>query len=120
VKIDWCPAEPPLLPVAVAAGEGMADVLAAKASGRDDLRLTRFAEWSVVEGPDLPWVDGAVYLGRLPGATDVLVPVHRLPNVHPELVHHAARSLLAGRQVDRVGVVPVGDRVVVLPLVSKP
>jgi hypothetical protein len=120
VKIEWRTAQPPLPPVAVVAGGQLAEILTAKVSGREDIALTRFADWSVVEGPDLPWVDGAVYLGAVPGAADVLVPVHRLPDVHADLARRAARAMLAGLRADRVGIVPVGDRVVVFPLGSKP
>jgi hypothetical protein len=120
MRVAWRQADTPLPAAAVAASGPLAARLAAKSSTRGDLHLTRFAEWIVVEGEDLPWVDGVTYLGVLPGTSDVLVPVHRVPALHAELVRRAARAVLADEGTDRVCLVPHGERVVLLPLGPSP
>lgn len=116
MRISWRPVDPPLVPVAVAGKGQVADRLAERAQGHGDWRVSRYPEWTLVEGDSLPWVDGVIYLGLLPGTTDVLVPVHRLPGIHPELVSRVVRSLLGGRRATCVAVVPNDERVTVLPV----
>ena len=69
-------------------------------------------------GDELPWIDGVIYLGVLPGTTDVLVPVHRSPQLHPDLVKRAATSI-AGGAGGRVALMPDDDGVSVLRLGSR-
>ncbi|MDQ1428338.1 MAG: hypothetical protein QOK39_1814 [Acidimicrobiaceae bacterium] len=106
MRIAWQPTEPPLRPVAVAGHGTVGDRLAARAGQEERWVLVRFAAWSVVVGDDLPWVDGATYLGQLPGAAEVLVPVHRGPRLHPDLVVKAVRSLRPGSARGQVAVIP--------------
>jgi hypothetical protein len=119
VKVAWRLAEPPLPAVAVAASGSVANVLS-EAADRETMTVTALSDWSVVEGPELPWVDGAIYLGELPGAPDVLVPVHRLPGVDPDLLRRAARSVLSGQRAKRTAVIPHSDGVAVLALGTRP
>ena len=120
MKVPWQPAEPPLPAVALAASGGMKATLLGKTADNDSFATTTFADWAVVEGPDLPWVDGATYLGQLPGAADVLVPVHQRPELDPDLVSRVVRSVLSGLRAERTALIPHPDGVIVLPLVTGP
>ena len=120
MKVLWRRAESPLPAVAVVAPGDAGAILLGKATYDDELTATAFADWAVVEGPDLPWVDGALYLGKLPGAADVLVPVHQHPELDPDLVRRAARSVLSGRRAERIALIPQSEGVVVLPLGTGP
>jgi hypothetical protein len=95
MKIDWQPAEPPFGAVAVAGQGVVGERLAARAGHEPPWTIVRFADWTVVVGDELPWVDGVTYLGVLPGTSAVLVPVHRRPCLHPELVVKAVRLVCA-------------------------
>lgn len=114
MKVQWATAEPPLPVVAVAARSGAAHRLQAKADRKTDWVITRFDEWIVVVGDDLPWVEDAVYLGHLHGATHVLVPVHRRPQLHPELVDRVTAAFRGTARL--AALIPSGDGVTVLPL----
>jgi hypothetical protein len=116
MRVVWQRSEPPLPAVAVAARGPLGAALKSKVMDRDQVAVTSFVDWSVLEGPDLPWVDGSIYLGELPDARDVLVPVHHRPGLHPDLVRKAALSVLSGQRAERIAVIPHGDQVVVLPL----
>ena len=116
MRVPWQPAEPPLPAVALAASGAMKATLLGKAADDDRFTTTTFADWAVVEGPDLPWVDGATYLCQLPGAADVLVPVHQRPGLDPDLVRRAVRSVLSGLRAERTAVIPHPEGVIVLPL----
>jgi hypothetical protein len=112
MRIAWRPIEPPLEPVAAVGRGVVGDRLAERASRRGDWRVIRYAQWTLIAGDDLPWVDGVVYLGVLPGTKDVLVPVHRRPHLHADLVVNAVRSLTVGRT--GVAIVPDEEQVAVL------
>jgi hypothetical protein len=80
--LRWSPREPPLPPAAVAGSGPVAPSLAAGARDRAEsgarLRAAATAGWIVVlaDPADLPWADGAVYLGWDDG---LLVPTTRVP-----------------------------------------
>ena len=115
MKVRWETAEPPLPPVA-AAGRGLVGArLADRATADPRWDLVRFSDWCVLVGDELPWADGVIYLGVLPGAGDVLVPVHRRPQLHPGLVTRAVMSLGGGAR-GRVALIPDDDGVAVLRL----
>lgn len=98
MHIEWREREIPLPPVAVVAvGE------AAKALGR---RLLRYEDAALkrLEGVsggdclaaigaagDLPWVDGALYLGSQTGLPEVLMPTTLEPNISAALLLEALR-----------------------------
>lgn len=121
MKVSWAPVEPPLDAVAAAAPGPAGDRLAARAEAHLSCRLVRFAGWTVALGDDLPWTDGVTYLGRLPGAGRVLVPVHRRPDVHPELVARLVPRLGDGVAGD-LAFLPdrTGEHVAVLRLPAQP
>ncbi|MCP3139973.1 bpX5 domain-containing protein [Pyxidicoccus xibeiensis] len=112
LPVRWGPRAEPLEPLAVA-GEGpVALALARRVLAEEDSRL---AGWSGVAGAgvlvllgpaaSLPWVDGAVYLGRDAGAPSLLMPCSLAPEVSSSMLE---RALLA-----RLG--SGGTPVVVLP-----
>ncbi len=69
----------------------MGATLAARASNRD-CRVDEPGDWTVIRGDNLPWADGAVYLGLLPGTELVFVPVHRRPDAPLDIVTAAVRA----------------------------
>lgn len=115
MKVAWEHADPPLPAVAVAAHGTAAEVLAAKTS-RASWKVHLFEDWIVIGGDDLPWVDGAIYLGRLPGTARVLVPVHRQPRLHPDLVERLVARFRGAAHA--AALIPGSDGVTVLPLAS--
>ena len=99
VPIVWRPRTAPLEPVAMAARGEAARALARRLLARSDEDLARLTG---VAGQDLivllghagdpallPWVDGAVYLGRDARAPSLLVPTNREPAVPLPLVERA-------------------------------
>jgi len=113
IAVRWTPREAPLAPVAVAAVGDRARALARRLL-RDDLPLpldrlrgAATGDALVVLGaaPDLPWVDGAVYLGKDVKAGSLLVPTNMAPSVPIDALERA----LSGRFAD------VAPPVVVLP-----
>ncbi|WAS87397.1 bpX5 domain-containing protein [Corallococcus sp. NCRR] len=95
-------------PVALALGH--------RASRAEDAVL---ASWNGVAGSDvlvllggaasLPWVDGAVYLGRDPLAPALLLPCALEPEVAPSLLE---RALLAGQGDAPLAVLPASGMLV--------
>lgn len=114
MKIDWEASDPPLPAIAVAARARAAEVLAIKADRNPAWTVVRFDEWTVVTGDELPWADGATYLAHLPGTAHVLVPVHRRPRLHPELVERAVAPFRGSARA--AALIPGADGVTVLPL----
>jgi len=86
--LEWVPREPPLPAVAVAGSGPVAAALAASARSRvlegAELRAAAADDWILVLGDsdDLPWADGAHYLGFDAG---LLVPTTRTPVPRAEL-----------------------------------
>ncbi|NMO20980.1 hypothetical protein HPC49_35830 [Pyxidicoccus fallax] len=118
IPVRWGPRAEPLEPLAVA-GEGpVAFALARRLLTEDDARL---ATWSGVAGPgvlillgpagSLPWVDGAVYLGRDSTAPSLLLPCALAPDVAASMLE---RALLAhaGRMGTPVAVLPASGHLV--------
>ena len=99
----WRPRKTPLDPVGVAARGEAARALARRLLAREDEALARLSgaasrELLVVLGDaaDLPWVDGAVYLGKDTAAPSLLLPTTREPAVPLPLVERAlARAAAA-------------------------
>ncbi|WP_164012692.1 hypothetical protein [Pyxidicoccus trucidator] len=102
VPVRWGPRAEPLEPLAIA-GEGpVALALARRALSEDDARL---ATWSGVAGTgilillgsasSLPWVDGAVYLGRDSAAPSLLLPCALAPDVASSMLERALLARVA-------------------------
>ena len=99
-RVRWVPRDTPLLPAAVV---GTGDV--ARALVRRLLRLDEGGLVAVMgaEGV-LPWVDGAVYLGRDADAPTLYLPTALRPDVHLTLFE---RAFVRGRTIESpVAVVP--------------
>ncbi|WP_044889914.1 hypothetical protein [Myxococcus hansupus] len=94
--LHWHPRSEPLEPLAVVGEGAVAVALARRVLAEDDARL---AAWEGVAGPgvlvllgaseSLPWVDGAVYLGRDADAPSLLLPCAVAPGVAVSLLEHA-------------------------------
>lgn len=96
ISVVWRPRTTPLDPVGVAARGEVARSLAQRLLARDDQTLARMSgaaapELLVVlgEAADLPWADGAVYLGKDAAAPSLLLPTTREPSVPLPLVERA-------------------------------
>jgi len=96
ISVVWRPRTTPLDPVGVAARGEAARSLARRLLARDDEALARMSgaaapELLVVlgESADLPWVDGAVYLGKDVSAPSLLLPTTREPAVPLPLLERA-------------------------------
>jgi hypothetical protein len=105
IPLTWRPRPAPLDPVGLAVRGEAARTLARRLLVRDDEALARLAGVAapgllVVLGDaaDLPWVDGAVYLGRDADAPSLLLPTAREPSAPLPLVERAllARARTAG------------------------
>lgn len=120
LPVKWSPRLEPLPALAVAGVGPVARALAHRALVAEERQL---GSWSGVAGPgvlvllgetaSLPWVDGAVYLGRDAAAPSLLLPCTLAPEVAPALLeralvaHSAAGTPLA--VLPRSGLlVPVG------------
>ncbi|MGZ3458624.1 MAG: bpX5 domain-containing protein [Archangium sp.] len=92
----WSPRTEPLTALAVAGVGPVALALAHRVLAAEEGALAR---WSGVAGPgvlvllgdteSLPWVDGAVYLGRDAAAPSLLLPCTLAPDVAPALLERA-------------------------------
>ena len=96
IPVVWRPRRTPLDPVGVAARGDAARMLARRLLARGDEALARLSgaaapELLVVLGDsaDLPWADGAVYLGKDAAAPSLLLPTTREPSVPLALVERA-------------------------------
>jgi hypothetical protein len=105
IAVEWRPRAAPLEPVGMAVRGEAARALAERLLARGDEALGRLSgvaapDLLVVlgEAADLPWVDGAVYLGRDAGAPSLLLPTNREPTAPLPLVERAllARARTAG------------------------
>ncbi len=96
LPVTWSPRSEPLAALAVAAVGPVSLALARRALSATDAQL---GAWSGVAGPgvlilqggteSLPWVDGAVYLGRDAAAPSLLLPCTQAPDVAPALLERA-------------------------------
>jgi hypothetical protein len=103
LPVRWAPRPVPLAALAVAGVGPVALALARRALASEDAGLSA---WSGVAGPGvlvlladaekLPWVDGAVYLGRDPAAPALLLPCTLAPDVAPALLERALLARGAG------------------------
>jgi hypothetical protein len=87
VKLQWDLRDPPLAPVAMLC-RGTAASALARALFYDDVRRSQCVmvgtgDVLIAIGDDLPWVDGATWLGRVDG---LLLPTTLKPAVAPSLV----------------------------------
>jgi hypothetical protein len=121
LPVTWHPRPEPLVALAVAGVGPVALALARRVLASEEGPL---AAWSGVAGPGvllllgeapgLPWVDGAVYLGKEPAAPSLLLPCTLAPDVAPALLERALlRHAAAGTPLavlPRSGhLVPVGS-----------
>ncbi len=96
LPVTWRPRPEPLAALAVAGVGPVALALARRALAAEDPHL---GAWSGVAGPGLllllgqtetlPWVDGAVYLGKDPAAPSLLLPCALAPDVALALLERA-------------------------------
>lgn len=117
LPVKWSPRPEPLTALAVAGTGPVALALARRALSAEDSRL---AAWSGVAGPGvlvllgetaaLPWVDGAVYLGREAAAPSLLLPCTLAPDVAPALLERALVSRAFG--VTPLAVLPRASQLV--------
>ncbi|MCU1276807.1 MAG: hypothetical protein JWM53_353 [bacterium] len=120
ISVGWGPREPPLGIAAVAAWGDRATELASRAVARQfrDGALAVVASDAVLvligSGEDLPWADGAVYLGRDPAAAGMLLPTILSPSVPVDVLERAVRKRFAA--TGPIAVIPRGSTVEVLPL----
>ncbi len=96
---QWQPRTVPLVPCAVAARRASSSAMARRLLAGEDELLAQLrgvvgVETLLIHGPAelLPWVDGAVYLGRDPLAPSLLLPTHSEPSLNAALLE---RALLA-------------------------
>lgn len=89
IIVAWQLRDEPLPPIGVAARGDAARVLARRLLQRDDKTLAKLegisaGEWLLFRGvaEDLPWADGAIYLGRDAAAPALLLPTlwHSAPD----------------------------------------
>src|SRR2546421_12248969 len=96
IRVTWRSRQSPLTPVAVAAQGEAARLLAGRLLARDDADLARLQGVAgpgllVISGEEgaLPWVDGAIYLGRDTEASALLLPTTLEPSVPLPLLERA-------------------------------
>jgi hypothetical protein len=94
MKVRWGPRAVPLAPRAVYADGEAARALVRRLLAAPDEELARLRgvsapDFVLVLGDDLPWVDGARYLGTDPLAPALLLPTARAPSVSPALLARA-------------------------------
>jgi len=91
LPIEWRRREPPLAPsVVIGLGE-VARALVSATLRRSDADLATLRGLAgdglvCLVGDDLPWADGAHWLGQSPDAPGLYVPTQRRPTVHPMLL----------------------------------
>ncbi len=103
VQLEWVVREPPLAPIAMLC-RGLAASTLAKSLFYDEARrlscvLVGSGDVLLAIGDDLPWIDGATWLGRIDG---LLLPTTLKPAVATTIVLDA---LFANRQRTSIAVV---------------
>jgi hypothetical protein len=111
---EWLRRIPPLDPAAVAGRGSVREALARRIAADPEptrLRVTASDDWMLVLGrpEDLPWVDGAAYLGWDHG---ILLPTTRRPSIPVELL---ARNLRRTQPTELVALLPTGILTSVMP-----
>jgi len=86
VTLTWSRREPPLSPAAVAGGAELRAATVRRLRAGAELRVAIGPEWTLVAGDDLPWADGATYLGWDDG---LLVPTTLVPSTPAGLLRHS-------------------------------
>jgi hypothetical protein len=94
MNLSWGPRPAPLAPSAVYAEKDAARALVRRLLARTDEELARLRgvaapDLVLIVGEELPWVDGARYLGVDPLAPALLLPTARAPTVSPALLERA-------------------------------
>ena len=99
MRPSFTPRRRPLEPIAVAARGDAAQRLQRRLLTASDEVLERLEgvagpELLLVLGPAdlLPWVDGAIYLGRDPGAPSLAMPTTHQPSCPPALLERALNT----------------------------
>jgi hypothetical protein len=95
-SVRWRPRPVPLAPLAVASVGAASLAMARKLLGTGDDMLSRLRGVAgnnilllLGEAAQLPWIDGAVYLGRDPASPSLLLPTHSEPEIAPALFERA-------------------------------
>ncbi len=121
IEVKWRARNVPLEPVAVAATGSAARELAHRLLERsdDDLKLLRGVSWKdglAVEGAfnELPWADGALFLGRDARAPKLLLPCALEPDVPLDLWARAFERGLEREMAAPIAVMPFVEIVVSL------
>jgi hypothetical protein len=104
IKIRWTQREQALTPIGVTAVGDRARALARRllrgdlAMPMERLRGAATDDALVLLGAaaDLPWVDGAIYLGKDPKAGSLLIPTNMIPSVPIDALERALVSRFAG------------------------
>jgi len=105
IALTWRPRTTPLDPLGMAVRGDAVRALAQRLLARDDEALGRLSGVAspgllvvLGEAADLPWVDGAVYLGRDADAPSLFLPTSREPTAPLPLVERAllARARTSG------------------------
>lgn len=98
--LTWSLREPPLPPEALYASREVAPALAGRLLKLSDARLqalkgVKTATEIVILGQteNLPWVDGALYLGQPPHAPGLWIPTTAQPDFPEDLLFHRLKSL---------------------------
>ena len=107
IPVPWGERPEPLESLAVVAFDGAARSLARRVLEASDDRLSRLraaggtaacALLILGVADDLPWADGAVYLGKDPEAPSLLLPTMLRPDMPLPLVERAVLRQSAGMQ----------------------
>jgi len=96
VQISWTPRRAPLPAMGAAARGDTALKIVRRLLSRDDAQLGLLfgvggSNLILIVGPqdELPWLDGVQYLGRAPGAPELLLPTTLQPTVPESLLSRA-------------------------------
>ncbi len=123
IPVHWQPRRIPLEPAAVAARGPVAERLVERLlTGEPDVlaRLRGGAGDDVVlilgTAADLPWVDGAIYLGQDATAPGLYLPTAAAPDVPLPLLQNALRRAVDGQESTPFAVLPEWN--LLLPLVN--